>query len=1090
MSSVHVPYRLQVPATLETQLLDFRRRVWTIKLLEALGVAAFSIGLAYLCTFVFDRLWDTPVWVRTAVLAAALGSCLIAPYYVHRWIWSQRRLEQLARLLSRKLPRIGDQLLGVIELAHSQSEQARSPALCKAAIEQVAHDAAQRDFRTAAPTSYHRLWSVLSAAVFIAALALLGLFPSAAGNAWARFIMPWGNTPRYTFTAIQPLPTSIIVPHGEPFTVVAKLNAASHWHPAQGRAQLGEQPAVTTDLQNDQYTFQMPGQIEPGALQLSIGDWTQTVLIDPQLRPELTSVVAHIKLPDYLGRPEPLESDVRGGSISLVQGSQATFVATASRPLHSAQIDGQPTQPNGAAISTGEITVDQSKQVALQWQDEFGLAGKDAFKLSIVAHEDEPPSLSVEDLPRQKVVLDSEQLVFKVKIHDDFGVKDAGMSWKPLAPQSVEKPAKGECMLGAGGYDQTALELTGTFSAKALGIEPQPIQLRVFAEDYFPNRERVYSAPYTFYVLSPEQHAIWMTEQLSKWHRMALEVRDRELQLYETNKQLRALSPEQLDQPENRRRLETQASAERMNGRRLSNLTIAGEELTKEAARNPQIDADQLETWAQMLQILKDISTNRMPSVADLLKQAAQAPNAVTGAPIKASSGPMAGQSRAGGNPSTLPKGDENAKAPPAVPRIADMESSQEPTDDKGSSKPTQPKPPSAPRLGLPVTTLMGKPSNNNNANNTPAGQKVDQAIAQQKDLLAEFEKVADQLNTVLANLEGSTLVKRLKSASRKQYVVSGKISDQLSDSFGVDPAQTKAEDTKIFDDLAQQELKSSTDVSYIMDDMQAYFERRHLAAFKSVLDDMRTQDVIGSLRKLSDDVPKDHGLSISQCEFWSDTLDRWAEDLVDAACCGQCNCRPRGSLPPAIVLEVLQILEGEVNLREDTRVAEQAKAAVDAEKHKTVADKLSGTQHDLADRVSKVIDRIRELPEGDSEFAPEIKLLGQVNGVMTEANEILARPETGSPAIAAETEAIELLLRSKRINPKGGGSGGANPGGGGGGTTNDLALALLGSGVNQKEVRQDHSVSQSVGHTGPTLPEEFRDGLNEYFSRLESNDQ
>jgi hypothetical protein len=986
------------------------------------------------------------------------------------------------------LPRIGDQLLGVIELAHSQSEQARSPALCKAAIEQVAHDAAQRDFRTAAPNSYHRLWSLLSAAVFIVALSLLGLFPSAAGNAWARFLMPWSNTPRYTFTAIEALPSSIIVPHGEPFTVVAKLSAGTRWHPAQGRAQLGEQPAVSADLENNAYTFQLPAQIEAGNLQLSIGDWTQSVLIDPQLRPELTSVVAQIKLPDYLGRPEPLNSDVRGGSISLVQGSRATFVATASRPLASAQIDGQPTQPNGAAISTGEITVDGSKQIELGWQDELGLAGKDAFKLSIVAHEDEPPSLSVEDLPRQKVVLDSEQLVFKVKVHDDFGVKRAGMLWKPLAPQAVEKPAQGECLLGAGGYDQTALELTGTFTAKSLGIEPQPIQLRVFAEDYFPNRERVYSAPYTLYVLSPEQHAIWMTEQLSKWHRLALEVRDRELQLYETNKQLRALSPAELDQPENRRRLETQASAERLNGHRLSNLTISGEELVKEAARNPQIDADQLETWAQMLQILKDISGNRMPSVADLLKQAAQAPNAVAGAPVKAPSGPMAGQSHAGGNPSTLPKGDENAKAPPAVPRIADMESTQESLDNKGSGKPAQPKPPSTPRLGLPITTLMGKP-NNNNSNNSPAAQKVDQAVAQQKDLLAEFEKIADQLNTVLANLEGSTLVKRLKAASRKQYVVSGKISDQLTDSFGVDPVRVKPEQKDVFDGLAQQELKSSTDVSYIMDDMQAYFERRRLAAFKTVLDDMRTQDVIGSLRKISDDMPKEHGLSISQCEYWSDTLDRWAEDLVDAACCGQCNCRPRGSLPPAIVLEVLQILEGEVNLREDTRVAQQAKAAVAADQHKTAADKLSGTQLELADRVSKVIDRIRELPEGDSEFAPEIQLLGQVNGVMAEAKDILARPETGSPAIAAETEAIELLLRSKRINPKGGGGGGANPGGGGGGTTSDVALALLGSGVNQKEVRQDHGVSQSVGHTGPTLPEEFRDGLNQYFSRLEGTE-
>ena len=108
------------------------------------------------------------------------------------------------------------------------------------------------------------------------------------------------------------------------------------------------------------------------------------------------------------------------------------------------------------------------------------------------------------------------------------------------------------------------------------------------------------------------------------------------------------------------------------------------------------------------------------------------------------------------------------------------------------------------------------------------------------------------------------------------------------------------------------------------------------------------------------------------------------------------------------------------------------------------------------------------------------------VANVMHEATEILARPETGSVAIAAETEAIELLLQSRRINPKGGGGGGASPGGGGGGTTNDSAIALLGGGVNDKEVREDHGVSQSTGDSGPTLPEEFRAGLDEYFNRLE----
>jgi len=309
--------------------------------------------------------------------------------------------------------------------------------------------------------------------------------------------------------------------------------------------------------------------------------------------------------------------------------------------------------------------------------------------------------------------------------------------------------------------------------------------------------------------------------------------------------------------------------------------------------------------------------------------------------------------------------------------------------------------------------------------------------------------------------------VKRLKAASRTEYKLSSEISKQLDEVFGLDKARLAGEKQKTFDDVSQQQLKGSQTVSYIMDDM-------------------RTQDVIGSLRKLSDEMAKDRGLSVSQCEYWSDTLDRWAEDLVEAG--GACECKggSKASLPPAIVLEVLKILEGEINLREDTRVAEQSKPAQEPEKWHAFADDLSGTQKKLDERVQKVNEQIHDLPDADKEFGKEMALLAAVDKVMGECTGILSRPETGSPAIAAETEAIELLLKSKRINPKGGGGGGATPGGGGGGDTKDSALALLGSGVNEKEVRQDHGISQATGQSGPVLPEEFRAGLTEYFNRLD----
>jgi hypothetical protein len=206
----------------------------------------------------------------------------------------------------------------------------------------------------------------------------------------------------------------------------------------------------------------------------------------------------------------------------------------------------------------------------------------------------------------------------------------------------------------------------------------------------------------------------------------------------------------------------------------------------------------------------------------------------------------------------------------------------------------------------------------------------VAEAVAKQQDLLAEFEKIADELNRVLANLEGSTLVKRLKAASRLQYRIGGRLGDLVGNAFGVPSAtppeaqrnqagmpnapqrqanpfellktleqagakaRVKAEldalrkplpgaQRDLLKELSSQEANSSQDLSNIMDDMQGYFERRRFMQFKTVLDDMLRQDVVGSLRQLADDLPKETGLSMAQSEYWSDTFDRWAEDLVEA---------------------------------------------------------------------------------------------------------------------------------------------------------------------------------------------------------------
>lgn len=191
--------------------------------------------------------------------------------------------------------------------------------------------------------------------------------------------------------------------------------------------------------------------------------------------------------------------------------------------------------------------------------------------------------------------------------------------------------------------------------------------------------------------------------------------------------------------------------------------------------------------------------------------------------------------------------------------------------------------------------------------------------------------------------------------------------------------------------------------------------------------------------------------------------------------------------MPPSVVLEVLKITEAEMDLRDETREVEQIRWALTTSEHSERSEPLAESQKDLRDRVSKVAETIRELPDGPQKFGREIQLMNRVAQVMEDARGLLGRNETGNEAIAAETEAIELLLAARRSNGGGGGGGGNTPGGSNsGGTATAPALALVGRGVAPDARVEDRPVAQAAGAAQPEYPEEFRRGLEHLFNELE----
>lgn len=1111
------PRPIELPGSLREQLLGYRRRVWAVKLGEAFAVAATGVLLGFLLVFLGDRFFDTPPVFRGLLLIAAVVACGAVPLALRRWVWRRRTPDQLARLLARTHPRIGEPLLGAIQLAASPSEQARSPRLVAAAIGQVAEVTRGRDLaKTVSPTSQRRRAVIAGLLAVLAGGLFVGIRPASV-NAWARFLAPWRDVPRYTFVAIEDPPEQIVVAHGEPSEFRLTLADVSAWRPRTAELRTPAGKLVVAPRRERGYTFRVPGLIETGELDLRVGDRFQRVTARPVVRPELTSLELDVELPAYLGRDKNLRQPLRGNKTTAVAGSRIRVKATASRDLASASINATPVSIDGDRSTgdrfTGErVRLDEPVAFRLRWRDRFDLAGADDFTLTVEPTDDQPPSVRFDGLVTDRWILEDDVIEFEVSAADDFGVRRVGYEWATLDPEADADPeaepdiAWRERLLAAGGPDAERLEFTATLSPSDLDVEPRRLAVRVFAEDYLPDRPRVYTPATLLRVVTSEQHASRIAEELRRWQRLSRDVRDRELRLHERNRELRKLNDEELNRPETRHELLRQAAEERDGARQLRELVDSGERLLRESMRNPDTPADSVASMAGMIRSLERIAQDRMPSVADLLRQASRAP----GGGQDAAADPTADPSPASGGDAGV--ADPNAPTPsgsasssagdapqddalkkPDDPKpdrnLSDVESGQRPIDPAAApNTPDDDAPPDAdPTLALPTTRIAGGA---NASGPSRERRAIDDAVREQSALLAEFDEIAGELSDAMDALEGSTFVKRLKAASRAQMGLAESLRPLAAADFAAQ-GDRRPDVAESLRDLGERQSREAERLDDVRADMAAYHARTLTLPYRSVLMQIRTEDLVGSIRDLAARIERRPALSIALAEYWSDTLDRWADDLVPVAKSEKSDeeSPPAESLPPAILLEVLRVLDGEVKLREQTRVAEQARPAIELPEHAAQARRLADRQQGLRDRVSEIVRQLDAFADQEIDFTAEAALMSTVGKLMGESGRLLGRGETGNLAIAVQTESIELMLQSNRFNPSGGGSGGggSSPGGGGGGTTDAEALARLGAGAAAERVETEPRTRQLSGRAGTDLPEEFRSGLNEYFNRVDT---
>jgi len=641
--------KVVIPESLRLQLADFRRHLWRVKILEAAAAGVIGLLVSFLLVYGMDRIWPSPGWVRLVVLIGGMSMfSIFAPYWLHRWVWQQRFESQLARLIAKRYPGLGDRLLGVIELQHQEDlPDSLSPRLRDAAMKGVSIEVGQRKLEQALPAQRHRRWTLVAIGLATVAAVAFTLTPRAGFNALQRWLMPLSNTERYTFTRLDHPPTFLAVAFGEAFDVTLRLSNESEKHPSIASGRYGTQPVLSVPLDRDTYHFNFPGQQDPGTIVFFVGDLRHEMKVVPMQRPSVESVRALVSPPAYLGIPQRAV-EMNAGVVSAVEGSKVRIELGMNRVISSGHYgpirgvasssDGGSDKPGSAegelAISDRNATTPEFSvgsvpfEVPFAWVDQLGLSGGGDYRLRVDALKDAPPTCYLQGVDRQKVMLPEETIDFEVLAEDDFGVKATGIEWSgQFTKPTNESPAKGELELAQGAPGELHLLRPAAFSPVVLGIVPQKITLRGFSEDYFPDRGRVYSEPIIIYVMSRDEHAQMLKNQYDRQITELEDLARREQGLLDDNQNLERLEGSELQKVENRKKLEEQTQKEAETQRRMEDLTQRAEQLMKDAARNGEIDRKTLKKMAESLKSMQELTEQNVPKVQQKLQNSQEQSN-------------------------------------------------------------------------------------------------------------------------------------------------------------------------------------------------------------------------------------------------------------------------------------------------------------------------------------------------------------------------------------------------------------------------------------------------------------------------------
>jgi hypothetical protein len=618
-----------LPEELRRQFADVQRRLWRVETTVALCSILAGLVVSLLALFISDRLWNTPPGLR--LVFSLLGLAVVIAAFCHwarRCLWHRRGLQDLANLVQKKYRRLGDRLLGIVELAQEQRHLANfSPALYHAAIHQVADEARQYDFRRSVSARPAEKFALGAGALVVCWLALSLALPQASWNAFLRWLAPTANIPRYTLVSLEGLPRELIVPHGEPFAISGNVRYRSFWKPGRVFGQLPAMPKLEGVVDSGKIRLQMPGQVETGVLRVQVGDALAGIKVVPVHRPSLRELAARIQLPDYLQYPDQTQV-LQSGSLLAVEGSRIAFHGTISRALSAAQMqpeggEAAPLKIEGANFTSDPAQPDGIAQYTFNWRDDLGLSNAAPLRLSVAMQKDAPPVADLPGLPRETALLVSDVLRIRAGASDDFGVRDLGLTWDVVSDAPLTESIVSEVKVMTPSARVKKIEKVFLWSPRAFRIPADStVELQGYARDFFPERERSRTAPYRIRVLSPEEHAELVREQLEDVMARIEDVTRLQEKIAATLRDVK--DNEKLPESQKSARIGESKNEQLENSSDLDELSRQTEGALQEAMKNPVFPADTIRQWSRSAQQWQQLARENMKDAAASMQSAQQ----------------------------------------------------------------------------------------------------------------------------------------------------------------------------------------------------------------------------------------------------------------------------------------------------------------------------------------------------------------------------------------------------------------------------------------------------------------------------------